>query len=108
MEFKELKQVGFEKFLSSFGKRIFLPQGIFYWSGRAKKEASINATVGSARSKRSAIYDDGDDTIVTCHLPSVKKRMGDLEIEEVFPYSPIPGQPALRQAWKKLHSAQSG
>lgn len=107
MEFKALEKVGFDRLLSAFGKRIFLPQGIFYWSGRAKKEASINATIGTAKAKRGEIYGNDDETFVTCHLPSVKKYFPDLDSEEIFPYAPIPGHPEFRAAWMKyiLHKA---
>ena len=107
MEFKALEKVGFDQLLSDFGKRIFLPQGIFYWSGRSKKEAKINATIGTAKAKKGALYGDGDETVVTCHLPSVKALFPDLSSEDIFPYAPIPGHPAFRQAWKKyiLHKA---
>ena len=46
MDFPALKQVGALDFLSEYGKTIYNPTGIFYWSGRAKAEAKINATIG--------------------------------------------------------------
>ena len=108
MEFKALEKVGFDTLMSDFGKRIFLPQGIFYWSGRAKKEAKINATIGTAKAKQSDLYDDGDDSFVTCHLPSMKKFFPDMGSEQIFPYAPIAGYPAFRQAWKKYLLFKAG
>jgi len=108
MEFKALEKVGFDRLLSAFGKRIFLPQGIFYWSGRAKKEASINATIGTAKAKKGEIYGNDDETFVTCHLPSVKKYFPDLGSEDIFPYAPIPGHPEFRAAWMKYILYKAG
>jgi aspartate/methionine/tyrosine aminotransferase len=108
MEFKALEKVGFDTLMSDFGKRIFLPQGIFYWSGRAKKEAKINATIGTAKAKQSDLYEDGDDSFVTCHLPSMKKFFPDMGSEQIFPYAPIAGYPAFRQAWKKYLLYKAG
>jgi len=108
MEFKALEKVGLDQIMSPFGQRIFLPQGIFYWSGRAKKEADINATIGTAKAKKGAIYGDGDETTVTCHLPSIIKHFTELGPEDVFPYSPIPGHPAFREAWKKYLLSKAG
>jgi aspartate/tyrosine/aromatic aminotransferase len=108
MEFKALEKVGFDRLLSAFGNRIFLPQGIFYWSGRAKKEASINATIGTAKAKKGEIYGDNDETFITCHLPSVKKYFPELSSEDIFPYAPIPGHPGFRAAWMKYLLYKAG
>jgi len=48
MEFEVIKKTPLYNALSEQGKRIYLPQGIFHWSGRAKKEAEIMGTIGSA------------------------------------------------------------
>jgi hypothetical protein len=48
MEFEIIKKTPLYKALSELGKRIYLPQGVFSWAGRAKKEAEIMGTLGSA------------------------------------------------------------
>ncbi|KKU78051.1 MAG: hypothetical protein UY05_C0069G0008, partial [Candidatus Peregrinibacteria bacterium GW2011_GWA2_47_7] len=53
--------------LSSFGKEIISPQGIFYWAGRAKKEAEVDATIGTA------LEDDGKN----CYLPVMEELLDD-------------------------------
>lgn len=108
MEFKALEKVGVDRLLSSFGRRIYLPQGIFYWSGKAKKDADINATIGTARAKKSAIYGDNDDSAITCHLPSIKEHFPKMGSEDIFPYCPIPGHPGFREAWKKYILYKAG
>jgi len=100
MEFEALNKSGIANLLSAFGRSIFLPQGIFYWTGRAKKEAEINATIGSARGPESEIVDGAPDTPVTFYLPSLGKYFGGLTSEETFPYAPILGLPDLRAAWR--------
>lgn len=80
--------------LSSIGRDIYLPQGIFYWSGRAKTEAEINGTAGIAQ--------DDDGTI--SHLAIAEEFAGRKIMERVakanvFGYAPIEGVLALRQKW---------
>ena len=58
-EFAALQSTGLEALLSDVGKDMFLPKGIFYWSGRAKKEAKINGTFGVAMDVRKLIYGEG-------------------------------------------------
>ena len=48
MDSKILENTPLYSAFSELGKRISLPQGIFYWSGRAKKEAELNGTIGAA------------------------------------------------------------
>jgi len=107
MEFEAINKSGITNLLSALGKSIFLPQGIFYWSGRAKKEAEINATIGSAKGPESEIVDGASDDVVTFYLPSLSQYFGGMSSEETFAYAPIPGLPALRKAWREwiLHKA---
>ena len=111
MEFEALKKAGITNLLSTLGKSISLPQGIFYWLGRAKKEADINATIGSARGPESEIIDGAPDTPVTFYLPSLRPAFAGLPSEDTFAYAPITGLPDLRKAWRnwilrKLHDAR--
>jgi len=55
MEFNELKKVGLFELLSKRGKEVFMPQGVFHWVNRAKKEANIDATIGVGRGLKSEI-----------------------------------------------------
>lgn len=94
MEFPFLKQTSMWSALSSPGRDIFLPQGIFYWSARAKAEAEINGTAGVAQ--------DDDGTI--SHLAIAEefagqKIMARVAKANVFGYAPIEGVLALRQKW---------
>ncbi|MFP4057752.1 MAG: aminotransferase class I/II-fold pyridoxal phosphate-dependent enzyme [Candidatus Brocadiia bacterium] len=101
MEFDALKRSGIANLLSSLGRSIFLPQGIFHWLGRAKQEARINATIGSARGPESEILDGGSDQTVTFYLPALQAYFGTLTSEETFPYAPMLGLPELRAAWRR-------
>ncbi|MGI6455189.1 MAG: aminotransferase class I/II-fold pyridoxal phosphate-dependent enzyme [bacterium] len=108
MDFPALTQVGAIDFFSEYGKAIFNPTGIFYWTGRAKNEARINATIGSARGKKSAIFDGADDSAITLCIPSIKEMFPDFSTEEVFPYAPEVGTPAFREAWKNWLLKKAG
>jgi aspartate/methionine/tyrosine aminotransferase len=108
MEFPALQKVGAMDFLSKYGKEIYNPTGIFYWAGRSKAEAKINATIGSAMGKASAIFDDGDNSIGTLCIPSIQKNFSGLSREQIFPYAPEAGIPAFREAWKKWVLYKSG
>ncbi|MFW6164456.1 MAG: aminotransferase class I/II-fold pyridoxal phosphate-dependent enzyme [Planctomycetota bacterium] len=101
MEFEALNKAGIVNLFSALGRSIELPQGIFYWTGRAKKEASINATIGSAKGPEREIVADGSDEVVTFYLPSLLKSFGGMTSEETFPYAPILGLPELRTAWRE-------
>jgi aspartate/methionine/tyrosine aminotransferase len=100
MNFENLKKAGLFDLLSDEAKDIFLPQGIFYWSGRAKKEAEIDATIGSAQGKKSLFLPDGDDSTCTFYLPTVMNKLKALKSEQIVPYAPINGHPKFRTAWR--------
>lgn len=113
MEWEALKKVGIFDLLSPLGKRIVLPQGIFYWSGRAKKEAKINATIGTAMGYENEFLDPADFTgdgsaFVTFHLPALRRCFSGLGSEEIFPYAPIAGIPELRDAWRDWINFKAG
>jgi len=100
MDFENLKKSGLIESFSDMAKDIFLPDGIFYWSGRAAEEAEINATIGSAKGKKSHFVEGGDDSICTFYLPSVLDALSKLGAEQVVPYAKIPGMPRFRKAWR--------
>lgn len=94
MIFPHLQNTSLWAALSIFGKRIETPQGIFYWSARAKTEAEIDGTIGIAQ--------DDDSTI--SHLKIAEKFAGEKIMEraskaKVFGYAPIPGMESLRKKW---------
>jgi len=86
--------------LSEKGKASFLPPGIFYWLGRARKEATINATIGSAYGPTTEIDVPGEGQ-TTFYLPGLMQFFSDLNPNEVFPYAPIQGVPEFRAAWRE-------
>lgn len=96
MEFPFLQQTSLSSALSLLGQSIYLPQGIFYWSGRAAKEAEINGTAGVAQ----------DDDGVISHLKIAEMFVGERIMQRmpragVFGYSPIEGFIPLREKWLK-------
>ncbi|MFX0070252.1 MAG: aminotransferase class I/II-fold pyridoxal phosphate-dependent enzyme [Candidatus Hermodarchaeota archaeon] len=100
MEFTILKNTPLYTCLSDLAKRIFLPDGIFYWSGRAKKEAEIVGTIGSAFGYEKDFIDGGSDEWVPCYLEDIKKY-STINIKELVPYAPIGGISDIRTIWKK-------
>ncbi|MDX2471466.1 MAG: aminotransferase class I/II-fold pyridoxal phosphate-dependent enzyme [SAR324 cluster bacterium] len=76
--------------LSNLGKRLFFPKGILSQSAEAKSLAKkYNATIGTAILNGRPM-----------HLKATEKFFN-LEAEDVYPYAPPAGRPALRQSWKK-------
>lgn len=91
--------------LSPLGQSMETPKGIFYWSNRASKEATINGTIGIAQ--------DDDGTI--SHMPCAREYVGEAILSrapkgKVFAYAPIPGIESLRKKWlaRTLASAAQG
>ena len=101
MEFKYIEKTPIYKAFSELGKRIFLPDGIFYWSGRAKKEAEIIGTIGSAFAKEKDFIDGGSDEWVPCYLKDIK-NYSNLHIKDIVPYASIGGLPDTRELWKEF------
>ncbi len=99
MDFKLLENTPLYKAFSEVGKRIFLPEGIFYWSGRAKNEAELIGTIGSAFGYEKDFIEDGEDKWVPCYLKEIKKY-SNLNVEQIVPYASIGGLPELRKIWK--------
>jgi aspartate/methionine/tyrosine aminotransferase len=107
MEFKVIKKTPLFKAFSELGKRIFLPEGIFYWSGRAKKEAEIIGTIGSAFGYEKDFIDGGSAEWVPCYLKEIKKYTN-ISIKDVVPYASIAGLPEIRETWKNWLIKKSG
>ncbi|MHA2088213.1 MAG: hypothetical protein ACW972_08045, partial [Promethearchaeota archaeon] len=99
MEFIYLQKTPLYDAFSELGKRIFLPDGIFYWSGRAKKEAEIIGTIGSAFGYERDFVDDGSSDWMPCYLNEISEYFN-LDIQNVVPYASIGGLNETRQIWK--------
>jgi hypothetical protein len=99
MDFKLLEKTPLYTAFSEVGKRIFLPDGIFYWSGRAKREAELVGTIGSAFGYEKDFIENGEDKWVPCYLKEIKKY-SNLNVEQIVPYASIGGLPELRKIWK--------
>lgn len=108
MEFNALRNIEAMDFFSDYGEMIFNPTGIFYWTGRSKTEAKINATIGAAKGKRSVVFDDGDNSRITLCIPAIQQYFPELGVEEIFPYAPEVGLPAFRKAWKSWMLKKAG
>ena len=107
MEFKVIKKTPLFKAFSDLGKRIFLPAGIFYWSGRAKKEAELIGTIGTAYGYEKDFIDGGSSEWLPCYLKDIKKY-SNLSIKEVVPYASIAGLPEIRETWRNWIVKKSG
>ena len=100
MEFEITKKTPLYNALSELGKRIYLPQGIFHWSGRAKKEAEIMGTLGSAFGFEEDFIEGGAPEWVPLYLEEIKNYTK-LNVSEVVTYSKISGLVELKESWKK-------
>ena len=100
MEFTILKKISLYNAFSELGKRIYLPDGIFYWSGRAKSEAKLNGTIGVAYSFEKDFINDGSSDWLPCYLEDVKNFFKDVDVNDLVTYASISGLPELRERWK--------
>ncbi|MHC5067522.1 MAG: aminotransferase class I/II-fold pyridoxal phosphate-dependent enzyme [Planctomycetota bacterium] len=78
--------------LSAVGKRLFFPsKGILAQSAEAKSQATrYNATIGIAT-------EGGEAMNMAC----VNRYYNELTPDELYPYAPSTGIPALREAWAR-------
>jgi len=97
MEFEIIKKIPLYNALSELGKRIYLPQGVFHWSGRAKKEAEIMGTLGSAFGIEEDFIEGGSPEWV--YLEDIKNYTK-FNINDVVTYSKISGLVDLKNLWK--------
>ena len=107
MEFEVTKKTPLYNALSEQGKRIYLPQGVFYWSGRAKKEAEISGTLGSAFGYEKDFIEGGSSEWVPLYLEDIKNYTT-LSVSDVVPYSQVSGLEDLKNVWKKWIIKKSG
>lgn len=101
MDSKILEKIPLYSAFSELGKRISLPQGIFYWSGRAKKEAELIGTMGTAYAREDEFINGGKSEWSPCYLECINDYYKVLKINDLVPYAPIPGMPELRDIWKR-------
>ncbi len=77
--------------LSGLGRELYYPKGILTQSAEAKERAHrYDATIGMAT-----------EAGATMHLPCVARQFAALSPEEVLPYAPSFGLPALREKWRE-------
>lgn len=89
-KFKEIAPEFYEV-LSSFGKKILLPDGVVSQSIRAKSEAKkINATIGIATTEQGAMFFKG-----------IKEFFPHNKASDIFPYAATCGRNSLRALWKQ-------
>jgi aspartate/methionine/tyrosine aminotransferase len=109
VEFKYIQKTPLWAAFSKLGQRIFVPDGIFYWSGRAKKESKINATIGTAYGTQGDLCGTDDPTWTILYVKKVAEKFN-IPPNEISEYAPIGGIPELRQAWKEwvVYKCQKG
>ncbi len=105
MEFEELYKSPLGASLSDFGKEIFMPQGIFYWAGRAKN-LEFNGTAGTAKVLRSELNLEGEG-MVSCYLGGIEEYVAPDKTDNIVNYAPINGIPKFRELWKQWIIAKS-
>ena len=99
MKFNYIQKTPLYNTLSEIGKRIFLPDGIFYWSGRAKNEAELVGTLGAAYGFEKDFIEGGSSDWLPCYLKEVK-AYSRLSIKQIIPYTSIGGLLETRMIWK--------
>lgn len=100
MKFDIIQRTPLYNTLSEIGKKIFLPDGIFYWAGRAKKEAELIGTLGAAYGFEKDFIDGGSSDWLPCYLKEITDYSR-LSVKEIIPYTSIGGLFETREKWKK-------
>ncbi|MFX1573146.1 MAG: aminotransferase class I/II-fold pyridoxal phosphate-dependent enzyme [Promethearchaeota archaeon] len=100
MKFNYIQKTPLYNTFSEIGKRIFLPEGIFYWSERAKNEADLVGTIGSAYAYEHDFIDGGRSEWLPCYLKDISEYSS-LKIKEIVPYASIGGLSEIREIWKQ-------
>ncbi len=77
--------------LSNLGQRLYFPKGILSQSAEAREKAyRFNATIGIAMEQGTSMY-----------LPCIHALLHEMHPNDVYPYAPPAGKPALRDRWYK-------
>ncbi len=99
MNFEILEKTPLYRSFSELGKRIYLPDGIFYWTERSKEEADLSGTIGSAYAHRKDFINSSSNDWVPCYLEPISKYVN-FPVDNLVPYASIPGLADLRSLWK--------
>jgi len=99
MKFPHLEKSPLWNAFSDYGKSIFQPNGVFYWSGRAKKEANIIGTIGAILGPENELENVESDKTITFYVPMIKDVVT-CDPQMIVPYTPITGNPELRKIWR--------
>jgi aspartate/methionine/tyrosine aminotransferase len=103
-----LRASGLWDLLSSRGRAAVLGDGIRAWVERARG-ADVDATIGVLAGSREELARahgappgaaGPDPEAVIMWLSAVREHLPLLEPSEIFPYAPVPGTRAFRQAWR--------
>jgi aspartate/methionine/tyrosine aminotransferase len=109
-----LRASGLQDLLSSRGRSAVLGEGIRAWVERARG-ADVDATIGVLAGSRVelaqahgapaaegglAVGGQADPAAVIWWLSAVREHLPRLDPAEIFPYAPVPGLRAFRQAWR--------
>ena len=100
MKFDIIQKTPLYTALSEVGKNIFLPEGIFYWAGRAKAEAKLIGTLGSAYGFEKDFINGGSSDWLPCYLKDIT-AYSKLSVEDIIPYKSIGGYSQTREIWKE-------
>ncbi len=100
MKFNYIQKTPFYNTLSEIGKRVFLPDGIFYWSGRAKNEAELIGTLGAAYGFEKDFIEGGSSDWLPCYLKEITDY-SKLSVKQIIPYTSIGGLLETRKIWKE-------
>ena len=100
MDFNYIEKTPLYNAFSEIGKRIFLPDGIFYWSGRAKAEAEIIGTIGTAYGFEKDFINGGSSDWLPCYIKEISDYTKNLNVKEIVPYASIGGLIETRKIWK--------
>ncbi|MFW9818647.1 MAG: aminotransferase class I/II-fold pyridoxal phosphate-dependent enzyme [Candidatus Thorarchaeota archaeon] len=84
---------------SDIGKRMFLPDGIFYWAKRANEEAELIGTLGAAYGFEKDFIQGGKNDWLPCYLKEIADYSR-LPVKEIIPYTSIGGLFETREVWK--------
>jgi len=99
MKFNYIQKTPLYDSFSEIGKRIFLPEGIFHWSGRAKKEAELIGTIGTAYGFEKDFIEGGSSDWLPCYLNEIAEYTS-LNVKQIVPYASIGGLIEIREIWK--------
>ena len=100
MKFDIIQKTPLYTAFSEVGKNIFLPDGVFYWAGRAKEEAELIGTLGAAYAFEKDFINGGSSDWLPCYLKDII-AYSKLSVEDIVPYKSIGGYSQTREIWKE-------